>query len=405
MSKQTIIIIGCGIHYREKYHAVLEKRGVEIALLVDLKANKEIIRAFFEGRQLQPKHFLFLDNAYRNTLSVEQIEAWVAGLDLSRVDGVLISTEPKVRKPYVIWAAQHGWDLFMDKPVTAFSSLDQISILESDTEEMISAVHKHQVRAVVSCERRAHLGYVWLKNYMNQLILQEQAPLTGIDIHFSGGVWKTPSEYLHDENHPFSYGYGILLHSGYHYIDLLVCLLALNDPLFPLTKYSLSTMASKPFEGSGETDFLMIGQAFSQTTVKTLFSVKLFGTSVSTRRSKETNAKLEGRVRQEKITLHFGHLSSIHLSSIAYKKLIPQEIEDFTITVMSSPILKKQHPLITLDRKDFSQIFLQLPLTASMNTFARQWQLEEFLEGRDGNSPLSSHRNTVAMLQRIYQTL
>jgi predicted dehydrogenase len=422
---RNIILVGCGVHYREKYHAVLEKRGVGITLLIDLKANEKIIHTFFGDKQLKPKYFLFLDESYRNAISIACIEALIADMDLSQVDGALISTEPKVRKPYAIWAAHRGWDLFMDKPITAFLGLDQMDALKSDFEEMLSSVNTHGVRTVVSCERRAHLGYIWLKSYINHLILEERAPLTGIDIHFAGGVWKTPNEYLLDENHPFNYGYGILLHSGYHYVDLLAYLLELNTPLFSATSYSLNVMVSKPvdqfnresrlngpyreedFKECGEVDFLMIGQAFKERAVMTNFSMKLFGTSVSARRSRETSLKLEGRIRQEKIILHFGHLSSIHLSSIAHRKLSPQEfpVEDFSITIMNSPLLKGQKPLVVLNRTDISQIFPQLPLTASMNSFARQWQLEEFLEGRDGNSPLSSHRSTMEMLHKIYNLL
>ena len=217
--------------------------------------------------------------------------------------------------------------------------------------------------------------------------------------------WKTPLEYLHDENHPFSYGYGILLHSGYHYVDLLIRLLEFNAPLFSPTRYSLNVMASRPldqfkrgcrfsreykeedFADFGEVDLIMIGQSLKEDTqFLTNFSMKLLGTSLSLRCQEESSPKLNGRLRQEKITLHFGHLSSIHIDSFPYKKLRPEEFpaEDFSITIMNSPLLKDKKTLMTLNRKDISQIFSHLPLKASLNGFARQWQLEEFLERRDG---------------------
>lgn len=390
---QKVVLIGCGIHYREKYHDVLQKKGIEIVLLIDLRPNEEVIRTFF---QVQPKHLLFLDECHRNNPSIELIEALTADIDLSQIDAVLICTEPKVRKTYAVWAARHGWDLFMDKPVSAFMGLENIDSLQGDFDEIITAVNTYQVRAVVSCERRAHLGYLWLQER-----IQERPPLTGIDIHFAGGVWKTPSEYVSDENHPFHYGYGILLHSGYHYIDLLAGWLENLDQL------SFHVMASSPFDGCGEVDFLMIGRALSEERANTHFAVKLFGTSLSNRCSEETTTKLKGRIRQEKITLHFGHLSSAHIQSISYKKFLPHEfpIEEFSITIMNSPLLADTEPLIRIKREDFSTMFPALPLTASMNTFARKWQLNEFLEGRDGNSSLASHRRTMEVLHKIYTLL
>ena len=390
---QKVVLIGCGIHYREKYHDILQKRNVEIVLLIDLKQNEGVIRSFF---QIQPKHFLFLDECHRNSPSIEHIEALIMGIDLSGVAAALICTEPKVRKIYAIWAARHGWDLFMDKPIVAFKGLENIDSLQNDVDEIITAVNTYKVRAVVSCERRAHLGYEWLQER-----IKERPPLTSIDIHFAGGVWKTPFEYASDENHPFRYGYGILLHSGYHYIDLLARWLESPD------KMSIQVMASSPFEGYGEADFLMIGDAFSEGIGKTHFAMKLFGTSLSNRCSEETTSKLEGRIRQEKITLHFGHLSSVHIQSIAYKKFLPHEypVEEFSVTIMNSPLLKGAQPLIRLHREDFSALFPELPLTASMNTFSRRWQLKEFLEGRDGNSPLISHRDTMKLLHNIYTLL
>ena len=398
-----MIIIGCGLHYQSKYHSVLETKGVKIALLIDLKVNEEAIRAFFQNRTLKPQRFLFLDEVHRNAVTVEKIESWVAEIDLSGVKKVLISTEPKARKAYAIWAARRGFDLFLDKPVTAFLSGDQSDTLLSDFEE----IERAGVRVVVSCERRAHLGYLWLKKYIDE----QKIPLTGIDIHFAGGVWKTLQEYREVENHPFHYGYGILLHSGYHYVDLLVSLLSYNQSLIGKTSESLYALASSPgvstdeAERFGEADFLMIGQSLKEGRAMVNFSMQLFGTSVSRRRSIEGGAKLEGRLRQEKVTLHFGHLCSIHVSSQPFKKLKDSPYEDFSVTIMNSPLLKGKQAVIRLDRKQISEMFPELPLEVTMNSFARQWQLSEFLEGRDGNSPLGSHRDTVAMLQKIYSTL
>ncbi len=422
---KRVVVIGSGIHYRDKYHSVLKKKGVEIALLIDLESQRENILQYLQSNLLIPKQTLFLDEVYRNTITLDQIETLTRHLDLSQIEGALICTEPKVRKPYAIWAARQGWDLFMDKPVTAFSSNGGIESLLDDFDEILASVNEFKVNAVVSCERRSHLGYHWLSEYIQELMRKEKLILTGIDIHFAGGVWRTLSEFLFCENHPFKYGYGVLLHSGYHYVDLLVQLLKFNDLLISSCHLRLHAFASRPldqlkressfssiaslgdFSGFGETDFLMIGQSLKEDSVVTNFSLKLCGTSMSTRQDTECTPKLKGRIRQENVILHFGHHCSIHIQSLATKKLEPLDhsIEHFNITILNSPFLQNRDRVIHVDREMISKIFPFLSLSTSMNTYARQFQLEEFLSKRDGNSSLPSHRDTVSMLQTLYRLL
>lgn len=398
---KRMIVIGCGIHYREKYHSVLEKMGVEIVLAIDLADSELLVQQFFNNQRIQPRQSLFIPSQYRNTVSVELIDHLTIGLDLTDVDAVLISTEPKVRKSYALWAIQRGYRLFMDKPVTAFADLALLN-LESDFEQILESAKKVNINAVVSCERRAHLGYQWLRQYLKKFIDETGQPITGIDIHFGGGVCKTPYEYLSDENHPFRYGYGVLLHSGYHYVDLLAQLLELNNPKFPTDHRVLNVLASKQSPEFGEVDLLMIGQTFFQGSPVTNFGLKLFGTSVSMRRQFDLKVKLEGRIKQEQVIIHLGHLASIHIRSLPLAKISPSEhpIEDFSITIMNSPLVKNRPPIIQLKREDFST-----PSKRRMNSVARQWQLEEFIMGRDGNSPLESHRKTVQLLNEIYSLI
>lgn len=108
--RRNLILIGCGIHYKEKYHVVLEGLGVCIHLLIDLKARQREIQAFFRDKVLKPKKMLFLEESFRNFITPKQIDCLVAEkANLHDVDGIILCTEPKVRKPYAIWAAQKGF--------------------------------------------------------------------------------------------------------------------------------------------------------------------------------------------------------------------------------------------------------------------------------------------------------
>lgn len=402
---RNLLVVGCGPHYQKRYHPVIEKDGLTIPLLIDLEANREAIIHFFQNRKIKPNATLFLHDSLRNTVTPEQIDAVVkARVNLSMIDAVIICTEPKAHKAYALWAFLHRLPVFMDKPPCAFHSQDKIDTLLSDFEEMAAEAEKKSHHVVVSCERRAHLGYQWVKGYLKNFIREEKQPITSVDIHFANGNWVTAEEYRNQEQHPFKYGYGLLLHSGYHYIDLLVTLLGLNPSR--KMKYRMKILHSC-HKGLGEKDFLLIGQAEQNEKLITHFSLKLLNTSLSRRRNFTYSPEAEWRMRQEHVIIHLGYLASVQVRSNPLKKLSPETCleDDFNILAMHSPLLNKRRPFIQIRRPDLSKSFSFLPKAASLNKFAREWQLKEFLEGRDGNSPLSSHWETMRLIQQIYSRM
>ena len=81
---------------------------------------------------------------------------------------------------------------------------------------------------MVQCQRRYHDGYLFIVDYLRKFIKDFGIPLTYIDILHGDGCWVLPNEFFERENHPYKYGYGKLMHSGYHFVDLLAWLLKLN---------------------------------------------------------------------------------------------------------------------------------------------------------------------------------
>lgn len=433
---RNLIVIGCGPHYQKRYHDVLEKEEVAIDLLIDLKKNQESILEFFKNKKLKPAKTLFLEESYRNAISPQEIHSLISKeFDLANIDAVLLCTEPKVRKPYALWALQQGFSLFMDKPPCAFPSISKRDTLLADYEEIAKAAEDAKAHVVVSCERRANHGYVWLTDYLSHFIQEEKIPITSVDIHFANGNWVTPQEYFSQEYHPFKYGYGVLLHSGYHYIDLLTTFISLNkfenieyflkiicinpgDQLKGVEKYmshrlsrskqdSNSVEFKGNYENFGETEFLLIGQAKKEGQLLTNFSIKLKNTSVSKRTCTTPSLESSWRMRQEHIIMHLGFLASVNVICNPLNKLDPQSypIEDFNLTIMHSPLLAKRDPIVRVTREDISTIFPSIAKMASLNKHAREWQLKEFLYGRDGNSSVASHRHSVQLLDLIYSQI
>ncbi|MBN8827875.1 MAG: Gfo/Idh/MocA family oxidoreductase [Sphingobacteriia bacterium] len=444
---KNVIVAGCGLHFKERYYEVLEKLKdkINISLIIDLVSEKEKIEKFFFDKSFQPSSYVFLPEQYRNNITPEIINQFIPkNVNLKEIDNIIICTEPKAHKAFAIWAMEYNLNVFTDKPITAFNSYENMDSLYDDFQELNSYLKKTKVNFVVSCERRGHLGYKYLKNYISEIIKETNVPITFLDIHFGGGLWNMPDEYFFRENHPHKYGYGILLHSGYHYVDLLINLISLNKSIFPLSveESNLKTFITNPYTSMnvinnnvyskllktnrfnqcfekeninkmkfyGENDAMIMGQFKIGKEVITNYSLKLVERSV-TKRSwhilPENTYLKNGRIRQENVIIHLGPLSSIHVKSHPYSKLTNTKDldEDFTIDIMNNQDLLNKDALIQLKRSDFSNIFPELSLKEKMNKKSRQWQLIDFLNGGDGNSRLESHEDTIKFLDKIYKNI
>lgn len=443
---KNLIVIGCGLHFRERHYRVLEAaakdRHVRISLVIDLESQRDKILGFFTGKAVVPESFLFFPEELRNGIPFEFLDRSIrSAIDLTTIDGVMISTEPKVHKIYALWAIQNGLSAFIDKPLTAFSSYEERGSLYSDYLEIVNCWNLNRPNVVIACPRRAHIGYSFVKNYLSQIIRETTLPITFFDLHFGGGKFSMPDEFFTRENHPHKYGYGVLLHSGYHYIDLFMNFMSLNESLFPgfQEQVELFVLPTQPhhylpvynnqfyanalntnrfadyftpeklsqMDRFGETDIMIMGRFRRGQDIITNFSIKLLDNTVSSRswhQLPENTYRSNGRMRQESLICHVGPLCSVHVSNSPTPTVNSKQekMENFTIDIMNNADLLGRGAHMHLKREDLSRLYANLPETEWMNIKAGAWQLLQFLEGKDGNSPLLSHRNTVRFLDLIY---
>lgn len=423
---KSFVIVGCGPHFRARYFEVLENLNqnstLSIQLVVDLKSQEAKIRNFFRGKTLKPKNFLFIDDSLRNVEDLSVIESLICTkVNLSNIDGMIICTEPKVHKGYALLGIKYGLDIFVDKPLTAFVEGANRSFY-GDYLEILEQSERKQTNFVISCERRLNPAYQFIRDYTAKFVERYHVPVSFIGINLGDGNWVTDNEYKNKENHPFKYGYGILLHSGYHYVDLLSTFLAINDRFFADSKEELEIKTfSNGFidvsQGTtqnttqklcalGETDLMLIGRLKKNNKSITNFSLNLIGTSVSKRREfiEPMDPYLSsGRVRQEDFIVHLGHLCSIHLISIPFTKLANTQnnLKDFSISILNSPVVLDEPSIIYKQTEDFKT----KDIKNSLNISARQKQLLSFINGGDGNSSLKSHKKSIYLLDTIYQKL
>ena len=146
---------------------------------------------------------------------------------------MIISTEPKAHKPYVLWALDRNVDVLMDKPVTApvdaGNSLASARQIFEDYQEIGQRLARSKANVIVQCQRRSHEGYQFIKTYLTDFVREYHIPISYIDIYHGDGMWCMPAELFNRENHPYKYGYGKLMHSGYHFVDLFAWFSEVNN--------------------------------------------------------------------------------------------------------------------------------------------------------------------------------
>jgi predicted dehydrogenase len=446
---RNIVLAGLGPHARHNYYPVLERlreaAPVNLKLVIDLKDQQETVMRFLRGRSVQPEDMLFLVPSYRVSEAVPP----EAGQLLERIhrqdpiDRLIVSTEPKSHKGYIIWALEHGIDVMTDKPITAPIMQRQEESrawrIFEDYLEIEQAQHRSGSRAVVMTHRRHHPGFTFVREYLQRFLKEFGVPITFIEVFHADGMWKMPDEFYWRENHPYKYGYGKLMHSGYHQIDMFMWLAELNQELpgkepdalgvttchvtptdflhqVDATNYRrlFGTKELDPYfdpavlettSTLGETDVFVLAQLRRGHRVMTTGAINMLQTSFSqrawTKLPEDMFNKSNGRVRHERLTIQVGHLLNVQIHS--YKT--PQDKESgaeerFTIVLMRNAALVggPAYEEITLPKESVGR-------PESLHRLARQEMMLQWLEGGPTNSPLISHRNSVKLLATVYKAM
>lgn len=97
------------------------------------------------------------------------------------------------------------------------------------------------VNTALLCLGRLHDIYERkLRQPIAMMVHRLQSPITSVHVKTASGVWNLPSEFGERQDHPYKFGYGMLMHGAYHYIDILARLLLINRKLFPTDDFVLT---------------------------------------------------------------------------------------------------------------------------------------------------------------------
>lgn len=252
-----ICLIGLGPHAKRIYYNYIEQdvlsKNISFYLLVDLFSKEASIRDFCSKKKVKPEN-IFLSKLF-DQLSPKKLDPeLVAVLDKAirekKIQYAIVSTEPKSHKIYIEYFIKNKIPVLTDKPVTApvganydIKSARKIKI---DANRLSRLSKKYNTPIYIQAQRREHVAYQFIFNELNKVINEYKVPITFFNIYHSDGKWNMPDEFVSNENHPYKYGYGKLMHSGYHFADLVAWIAESNKILFPSLYISNDTQLLKP---------------------------------------------------------------------------------------------------------------------------------------------------------------
>ncbi len=426
MTAPDLLLVGVGPHAHYK-HLPMIRKAMSSGLasgysILELETARPRLEELVRTLDVKPERIVTIpDRRQEGEWYTADSDAALEELCRSSTR-VMICTEPKAHFPYIRWCLANGRDCLVDKPVTIPMSGNVIDPrrLAAELRELIEIGRDSPASCSVMTPRRYHHVYETVRRYVGWLVRRLGVPVTYLSIYHGEGVWNTPVEYLEREDHPYKYGYGKLLHSGYHYVDILARLLDLSgDTDFdvvsrlarPEDQQSQMAAAYSRMEGAvavepasghpfGETDLVASFAARKKGTgeVVTLGNLALLQTTTSLRNWWRLPADVynkTGRFGVEEIRLNLGFLTSVAVRILK----VPVEVDGRHATF-------RDELDITVWRNGnlLGTPFLDRRLNRSAESYleAGRWRLfRSWLEGTENRSRIDQHLRSVEILETL----
>jgi len=441
--KGDLILVGLGPYARAKYIPLIENavagRLASDFHVVELESARDGVNAFFRSRACKPASVSYVPDLRRYGIWYSRDGEDVLKARATPATKVIISTEPKAHLGYLRAALGLGLDCLVDKPVilpmTSCGRPAANRIVDAIT-ELKEICRRTGGRCAVMTPRRYNAVYELIGRYARHASRKLGTPVTYIGIEHHAGVWNTEEEILCREDHPYRYGYGMLCHSGYHYIDVLSGMLAHNEDNFGSLAIELDIHrataadqvrqigpeAVRRLRGEapipelsptptfwGETDLVSAGAARRSGSRDTvcLFRLDLLQTSVSLRnwRQLPTNVyNKNGRHTSEAIRLNIGPFAAIEA------RVFQRMHSDRDGGPRSA---KEAHIMLWRNGGFLGRSALRERVYSARDTLvenadlgaSRKRLFNDWLGGRSGKSALESHTRTISLFARYLAAL
>jgi hypothetical protein len=247
--KKHLVIIGFDEIVFNKYlELVIDAINTEVIdsySIIDLEEQEINIQKQISKLRIKPIKTCFLKtqrSIFKFKLSIE-FEKFIKGLKNDNFHlKVYIATEVRSHEYYLKYCIDNDIDSLVEKPIFCPIHNDSYAanLIEPTMNSLLEKSLKNKNSHSVMTLSRYHKIYNEL--YLSELrkkILLWQTPVTSFHIRASGGVWNLNKEYDEREDHPYKYGYGMIMHGAYHYVDLAAQAMLLNRLIYPKVKMEI----------------------------------------------------------------------------------------------------------------------------------------------------------------------
>jgi predicted dehydrogenase len=211
---QKIAIVGCG-HYTMRHHVDLIDKNrrngmpeLELVSVFDVSDKREELFSKTNKLGIHPEFY-----QVPHHLSGSEFKQL---LDKDQIDAVVIATDPLAHEKYIRWSLEEGKKVLLDKPIVA---LKNTSVDENQARKLFSQYctleNLANSNTLVGTQRRFDPYY----RYM--IDASEKFPANHMFIQKTDGQIRTLEELFEMKYHGFTEGYGAIMHTGYHLIDMI----------------------------------------------------------------------------------------------------------------------------------------------------------------------------------------
>lgn len=257
--RHHLVVVGFDEIVANKYLScikdAIEAGHVDSYSVIDLESERPTIDERIQGVDLKPREVFYLPESGRG-VTAQQTQPELIGAALRRLrlpelpTKVYIATEVRAHEAYLRYCVENGIDSLVEKPVLAPMADGRFAptrITEVMRELIAQAGRTGAKHSVMTLSRYHRIYNGEVLRSLEERVRDWQAPVTSFHLRAAGGVWNLQHEYETRDDHPYRYGYGMMMHGAYHYVDLAVQCLSLNKLVFPDRRFRLEVSSFGAF--------------------------------------------------------------------------------------------------------------------------------------------------------------
>lgn len=437
MGIKRVALIGCGRWVRDSHLPALRRFADQIKLthVVDLPQREKNVRHTLSEAGFDGESIVFV-GAGRDPLPPK-----------GAIDASIIATDPANHLQYLQWSLAMGLPTLADKPLTfhpnASTDPDQARKIAQDYEELFNLALVNNVRLfMLGTQKRYQKVFQDIAGSIKVVKEKTGYPVTFVSCLTSDGYWLLPEEYasgLELEGrlfHSYNERGGKLIHTGYHFIDIVPWLMRFAAPSNIVSAWVTTDLfrpadsvaansadhLAKFLPGYQGNKMLMpegLGDINAQITVKlcdangrqvSIINYSLLHEGLSLRESIEPSAATSGRTKIDQLSIFQGPVFYAEYRRIA--KILKNSLSDADRASLGGP----DHCEVNLFANPLTGLERMRRLSGYMDSNAGvcgddQLTTIDFLQALLGKipvedvlSPVKDHLLSIKLLSAAYES-